>query len=185
MTMRFCSIRIVATASLISLVACGGGDKTPAADPAATTPANTPTAGAAESATATTTTASAAMAAGEQAFARCVVCHQATGQGLPGAFPPLVGSEWATGKVDIPIAIVLHGLQGPITVAGGQYNSLMMAYGTGAEMSDEEVANVLTYVRASWGNTASAVTAEDVARVRAATASRTTPWTAAELEALK
>ncbi len=125
------------------------------------------------------------MAAGEQVFARCIACHQATGQGLPGAFPPLSGSEWVTGPVDKPIAIVLHGMQGPITVAGATYNSLMMAYGTGAPMTDEEVANVLTYVRASFGNNASAVSVEDVARVRAATASRTTPWTVAELEAMK
>jgi len=125
------------------------------------------------------------MAAGEQNFARCIACHQATGQGLPGAFPPLAGSEWVTGAVDKPIAIVLHGMQGPMTVAGNQYNSMMMAYGTGAEMTDEEVASVLTYVRGSWGNNASAVSVEDVARVRAATESRKTPWTVAELETMK
>jgi mono/diheme cytochrome c family protein len=103
---------------------------------------------------------------------------------MPGAFPPLAGSEWVTGSVDRPIAIVLHGLQGPITVAGTEWNGVMMANGVGGPMSDDDIAAVLTYVRSSWGNAASAVTAADVARVRAATASRTTAWTAAELQAL-
>jgi len=183
MNTRTWSIRFLAVGSLITLAACGG-EKTPAADStaAATQAADSAAAPAAAPAT---TTASAAMAAGEQVFARCVVCHQATGQGLPGAFPPLAGSEWVNGKVDVPIAIVMHGLQGPITVAGNPYNSMMMAYGTGAVMTDEEIANVVTYVRGSWGNSASAATVEDVARVKAATASRKTPWSAAELEAIK
>lgn len=179
------SIRLLAAGALCTVVACGGGEKAPAADTAAT-PAAAPTADTAAVAPgAAPGGASAMMAAGEQAFARCIACHQATGQGLPGAFPPLAGSEWVTGPVDKPIAIVLHGMQGPITVAGNQFNSMMMAYGTGAEMTDEEVASVLTYVRGSWGNNASAVSVEDVARVRAATASRKTPWTVAELEAMK
>jgi mono/diheme cytochrome c family protein len=186
MRTRLWSIRSFAAGTLISLAACGGGEKAPAADSASATPAAAPTADStAPAAAPATTTASAAMAAGEQVFARCVVCHQATGQGLPGAFPPLAGSEWVNGKVDVPIAIVMHGLQGPITVGGNPYNSMMMAYGTGAVMTDEEIANVLTYVRGSWGNNASAVTVEDVARVKAATASRKAPYTAAELEALK
>jgi mono/diheme cytochrome c family protein len=97
----------------------------------------------------------------------------------------LVGSDWVTGKVDVPIAIVLHGLQGPMKVAGTDYNGAMIAYGAGAPLSDQEVADVLSYVRGSWGNNAAAVSPDDVKRVRAATSSRTTPWTAAELEALK
>lgn len=188
MSTRLWSIRSFAAGTMISLAACGGGEKAPATDTAAAaaTPAAAPTTDTAAAAAApATTTASASMAAGEQVFARCVVCHQATGQGLPGAFPPLAGSEWVTGKVDVPIAVVLHGLQGPITVAGKPFNSMMMAYGTGAVMTDEEIANVVTYIRGSWGNTASAATVEDVARVKAATASRKTPWSAAELEALK
>jgi mono/diheme cytochrome c family protein len=104
---------------------------------------------------------------------------------MPGAFPPLVGSEYATAaNVAVPIRIVLHGLQGPITVKGVQYNSVMPAYGTGIVMSDEEVAAVLTYVRRSWGNSASAVTPADVAKERSAARSRTGPMTAEELRSL-
>jgi len=60
----------------------------------------------------------------------------------------------------------------------------MMAGGTAGAMDDQQIADMPSYVRSSWGNTASAVTAADVARVRAAYASRTSAWTAAELQAL-
>ncbi len=97
---------------------------------------------------------------GQQAYQRCTVCHQATGQGVSGAFPPLAGSEWATAaNAALPIRIVLKGLQGAITVKGARYNGAMPAFGTGQPMNDADVAAVLTYVRSSWGNKASAVTA--------------------------
>ena len=140
-------------------------------------------------AAASATTVAAAVAApaaqGQQAYQRCSICHQPTGQGVPGSFPPLAGSEWATAaNAALPIRLVLHGLQGAITVKGQKFNAAMPAYGTGQAMSDAEVAAVVTYVRSAWGNKASAVTAADVAKERAATASRTTPWTAADLAAL-
>ena len=80
--------------------------------------------------------------------------------------------------------MVLHGLQGEITVAGSTYNSVMLPYGGTGEMNDAEVAAVLTYVRSSFGNSAPAVTADEVAAVRAANSGRTTPWTAEELKSL-
>lgn len=76
-------------------------------------------------------------------------------------------------------------MQGPVTVKNQRFNSAMPAFGTGQPMSDAEVAAVLTYVRSAWGNKASAVTAADVAKERAATASRSTPWTAGDLAALR
>lgn len=104
---------------------------------------------------------------------------------MPGTFPPVALSEWAAAaNVALPIRVVLHGLQGPITVKGQKFNGTMPAFGTGQPMNDAEVAAVLTYVRSSWGNKASAVSAEDVAKERAATASHTAPWTAAELTTL-
>jgi mono/diheme cytochrome c family protein len=122
---------------------------------------------------------------GQQLFQRCAVCHQATGQGVPGAFPPLAGSEWATAaNAAVPIRVVLHGLQGALTVKRQHFSGAMPAYGTGQTMSDAEVAAVLTYVRSAWGNSAGAVTADDVARERAATASRATPWAASDLTPL-
>jgi mono/diheme cytochrome c family protein len=113
----------------------------------------------------------------------CAVCHQATGLGLEGAFPPLAGSEWLNGRPEIPIAIVLHGLQGPITVKGKAFNGAMMAWG--AAMTDDDIAGTLTYARSQWGNRAAAVTPAQVRAVRARFASRTTPWSAAELKAIK
>jgi mono/diheme cytochrome c family protein len=113
----------------------------------------------------------------------CAACHQANGAGLEGAFPPLAGSEWVNGPAIVPIAIVLHGLQGEISVKGKTYNGAMMAWGT--VLNDDDLAATLTYVRSQWGNRAAPVTAAQVRAVRARLASRKTPFTAAELKALK
>jgi len=83
------------------------------------------------------------------------------------------------GEEERVVRIVLHGLQGPVTVKGGTYNGAMPAWAD--VMSDAEIAAVLAYVRSSWGNSAGAIAVEKVAQERAATAGRTTPWTAAEL----
>jgi len=167
----------IAFGLIAALAACG--DDNPADSSAHAVPTDAPP----NAGPAPTTVA--VNASGEAICAsNCIACHQANGQGLSGAFPPLAGSEWVTGSADRPIAVVLHGLQGPITVAGKKYNGVMMAGGTAGAMDDQQIADVLSYVRSSWGNTASAVTAADVARVRAAYASRTSAWTAAELQAL-
>jgi mono/diheme cytochrome c family protein len=109
----------------------------------------------------------------------CIACHQANGLGVPGQYPPLVASEWVNGSEERIIRIVLHGLNGPVTVEGKEYNNVMAPLG--AALKDEQVANVISYVRASWGNTAPEVMPEAVAKVRADTAGRNTFWTAAEL----
>ena len=119
--------------------------------------------------------------------AACNTCHQPNGQGLPGAFPPLVGSEWVTGSEERLIRIVLHGLVGPIKVKGADYNSAMPAFGrvagSGYNWTDDKVAAVLTYVRQEWGNQAGPISTEKVAEVRAKEGDHK-PWTAAELEKL-
>ena len=109
----------------------------------------------------------------------CMACHQANGQGVPGAFPPLAGSEWLAGSEERIIRIVLQGLHGPITVAGKDFNSAMASLG--GVLKDEQIANALTYVRSEWGNSAPEVKPETVARIRAETAGRTAPWTPEEL----
>jgi hypothetical protein len=96
-------------------------------------------------------------------------------------FPPLAGSEIVAGSAEIPIRIVLHGLQGPLTVKGQRYNGTMPAWG---QFSDADIAATLTYVRSQWGNAAAAVTAAQVAAVRQAPAGRNRAWTGAEIEAL-
>jgi nitrite reductase (NO-forming) len=95
-------------------------------------------------------------------IATCSACHQANGQGIEGAFPPLAKSDYLNADVDRAIDIVLHGKTGEITVNGKKYNSVM----TAQALSDEEVANVLTYVYNSWGNSKKEVTPAMVQAVR-------------------
>lgn len=94
----------------------------------------------------------------------CMVCHQADGKGVPNAFPPLTRTEWVLGDKNKIIEIVLNGLTGPIEVNGETYNSAMTAHDF---LSDQQVADVITYVRGNFGNDADPVTASDVAAVRA------------------
>jgi mono/diheme cytochrome c family protein len=116
---------------------------------------------------------------GAAVYARtCVACHQPTGKGLPPVFPPLAEAPIVNGDATLPIKFILHGLMGPVTVAGTTYNSMMPAV---AGVNDQEISDVLTYVRASFGNNSSPVTVEQVKAVRDANASRNTPWTTAEL----
>jgi uncharacterized protein len=109
---------------------------------------------------------------------RCVACHGLDAQGVPGAFPPLAGSEWVLGDPTVPVKIVVHGLQGPITVSGTHYDSIMPPM---PDLSPQEVADVVTYIRQSFGNDASAVTPTDVQSVRRAHMRRGL-WTAEELK---
>ncbi len=112
----------------------------------------------------------------------CLPCHQPEGKGLPGVYPPLAGSEWLRGNPAAVIRIVLHGLSGPITVAGQTYggpNSVPMPSMGG--LTDEQIADVITFVRGEYGAKAAAVSSEQVRSVRAATAQRESPWTIEEL----
>lgn len=100
---------------------------------------------------------------GKQVYGKtCVACHQAEGQGIASAFPPLANSDYLNADVDRAIGIVLHGLTGEITVNGEKYNSIM----TKQMISQDEVANVLTYVYNSWGNNGTVVTPEMVKKVK-------------------
>lgn len=109
----------------------------------------------------------------------CKLCHQDTGLGAPGQFPPLAGSEWVSGPAERVIRIPIHGLSGPIKVKEQDWNLSMPAIG--AALSDEELANLLTYVRQAWGNKAPPVTPAQVKAVKDKTADRSQPWTAQEL----
>ena len=113
----------------------------------------------------------------------CGLCHNNDGSGKPGQAPPLAGSEWALGNPNHMIRIPLAGLAGPVEVKGQQWNLAMPAMG--AALPDDDLAAVLTYIRQSWGNKASAITPEQVKAVRAAVGSRTQPWTADELKAIQ
>jgi len=106
--------------------------------------------------------------------AQCLACHQASGAGLPGVFPPLAGSEWMSGKPSVAIQILLHGIDGALTVKGNTYNGHMPPFGD--KLDDAEIAAVLSHVRSSFGNTGEPVDAEQVKAERAATQGRDKPW---------
>jgi mono/diheme cytochrome c family protein len=116
---------------------------------------------------------------GRAVYTTCAICHQANGQGISGSFSPMAGSEIVLGAPEIPVAIILHGIRGPITVRGQEYRGMMLALG--GSFDDVQIAAVATYIRSQWGNSAPAVTPELVAKVRAATASRSAMWSWDEL----
>lgn len=118
------------------------------------------------------------VALGQRLFLTCAACHGADGAGRPG-YPPLAGSDWVTGDPSRAKRILLHGLEGPLTVNGQHYNNVMPAFGT--KYTDEQIAALLTYIRQAWGNAAPAVPTESVTATRLATPNRATAWTATEL----
>lgn len=104
------------------------------------------------------------MKMGKNVFTQnCAACHQPDGKGIPGAFPPLANSDWLNKDVKRAVGVVKNGLTGAITVNGGQFNSVMPAL----SLSDEDIANVLTFVYHSWGNSKKVVTKKDVQAVKA------------------
>ena len=116
--------------------------------------------------------------------ARCAACHQATGLGLPGVFPPLAGSEWVAGDEKVVVLAVIHGISGSLTVKGAKYNGAMPPFGP--QLTDDEIAGVLSWVRSNFGNTAAAIGGEKVTALRKESEARTTPYNGdAELSAIK
>ena len=105
--------------------------------------------------------------------ANCAACHQATGKGLPGVFPPLDGSDWVHGEPRVLANILLHGITGEIEVEGQKFNGQMPAF---AQLSDAELAGVASYIRSSWSNTSEPTDASVFATERKAGAARTTPF---------
>src|SRR5579871_6494210 len=162
---------IVALAAVVP-AACSGGKTsssstttttttTTNSSPAASPMAASPGAASTMSSGAMTAAAGGASSGGAKIFAtNCSSCHQANGKGQPGVFPPLAGNAVVTGTPTTVIHIVKDGLSGKIQVAGSTYNGQMPPWkGT---LSDSDIASVVTYIRSSWGNHASAVTASQV-----------------------
>ncbi len=122
---------------------------------------------------------------GKAIYARdgfCNTCHQPDGKGLPASgFPPLTGNNWVLGSQERMIKIVLKGLYGPMEVQGKKYSGQVPMTPFGGMLKDEEVAAVVTYVRNSFGNKASAVSPAKVKQVRAATKSKTGFYSPQEL----
>ncbi len=92
----------------------------------------------------------------------CFACHQANGEGIPNAFPPLAKSDWLNSDINRSIKAVIHGLSGEITVNGKKYVNVMPSQ----NLTDDEVANVMTFIYNSWGNKKTDVTPEMVRKLR-------------------
>ena len=122
------------------------------------------------------------MEEGRSVYTRlCQSCHQQDGGGVAGAFPPLSGSEWVKGDPVRPVNIVLHGMEGEIVRDGVTYNAPMPGFAR--QLSDEEAAWVVSYIRNAFGNEAPEITAEEVETIREATRDRSDAWTEEELDA--
>jgi len=120
---------------------------------------------------------------GKKVFAQnCVACHQATGLGVPGAFPPLAGSEFVLGSPRRLSMILLKGLQGPVEVKGNKFNGAMPSWEKA--LTDKKIAAVLSYVRQEWGNKAPEVQPEQIEAARKEYASRSEPWAATDILAV-
>jgi mono/diheme cytochrome c family protein/glucose/arabinose dehydrogenase len=118
----------------------------------------------------------------------CQTCHAVDGNGISSLAPPLNKSEWVTGKKDKLISIVLYGLTGPVKVNGHLYEAPevsadMPGIAHSDEISDDDVAQVLSFIRGSWQNNAAKVSVEEVTKVRSRFKGRDKPFTITELEA--
>jgi mono/diheme cytochrome c family protein len=114
----------------------------------------------------------------------CMACHQPTGLGIPGAFPPFDGSEYVVGDARRLVALVIKGYMGPITVKGVNFNNILIAVDTQFPILKEnaKLADVLNYIRTAWSNKAdSAITPDFIQKVRDEFKDRTTPWNAEDL----
>src|SRR5688500_13021389 len=104
-------------------------------------------------------------AMGKSVYSNCQPCHGAAGLGVPGQFPPLVNAEWVVGGEKRFVAILLKGMQGPITVNGAPFNGVMPAWEK--TLTDKKIAAVASYVRSSWGNAAGEISEAKVTAARA------------------
>lgn len=103
------------------------------------------------------------MQAGKQVFMQiCFACHQVNGQGMAGVYPPLAKSDFLLANPDRAVGVLLHGRQGPITVNGRKYNNVMPQL----NLSDRQIADVLTYILNSWGNSGGGVQVAAVTQAR-------------------
>lgn len=104
----------------------------------------------------------------------CGACHGADGRGASAEFPPLQGSEWIQGDPERMIQVILHGLEGPVTVKGKTYNLAMPPQG--AALDDDQIVAIVNYVRGQWGEDEGTVTLDEVAKARKHTEGRGEMW---------
>ncbi len=110
----------------------------------------------------------------------CASCHDASGSGSPGKYPPMVGSEWVLGNKSRLTAILLKGIEGPLIVKGTSYSGNVMP-AQEASLSPEKFADLMTYIRGTWGNTAGPVSVDEVNAAKTKFTSQTSAWNEAGL----
>ncbi|HEX9509378.1 MAG TPA: c-type cytochrome [Puia sp.] len=120
----------------------------------------------------------------------CQTCHGAGGNGITALAPPLNGSNWVQGDKNKLIPIVLYGLTGPVKIAGKIYkspeiNGDMPGIGANASLSDEDIAQVLNFIRNAWNNKAEKINAADIGNTRKKFKDRQKSFTTEELDQLK
>ena len=153
----------IGLASVALLLALGGCSKGASTTTTTTTTESTAAAPVA-SATAAADQNGASANDGAKVFqANCSSCHQASGKGVEGTFPPLANNPVVSGDFKKLIHIVKYGLNGKIQAVGHSYDGMMPAWGQ--QLSTADIASVLTYIRSSWGNNGGAVTAAEVSSV--------------------
>lgn len=167
---RFTKIGILSLAALVALSACSKGSQSSSSSTTTTdqgasaAPAGSPAAAASPAAAGNVAAGGASASDGAKVYqTNCSSCHQANGQGVPGTFPPLAGNAAVTANATTVIHIVKYGLNGKVVVNGTTYNGMMPAWGQ--QLSNGDIAAVVTYIRSSWGNKGSAVTESQVAAV--------------------
>ena len=104
------------------------------------------------------------MKRGEEVYnSYCIACHMRDGTGNPGMYPPLDQTDWVNGDKERLIGIILNGMSGPVEVKGETYNQVMVPHNF---LTDMQIADVLTYIRNSFGNNSGRITSEEVRKVR-------------------
>lgn len=124
------------------------------------------------------------LVAGRQLFLNmCSGCHGSNGEGMKNLAPPLAGSEWVEGDKKRLILLVLHGLEGPLTVKGHLYDKpeILPVMPSFTILDDKELSDILTYIRNAWGNAVPSVSPGDVGQTRHTSQGRVMPWTEKDL----
>ena len=123
-----------------------------------------------------------AYADGQKTYGQfCAACHQPNGKGMANIAPSLVKSDWVTEDSSVLIGVAVHGLSGPIHINGKLAENIPPVMPGHGFLKDQQLADVLTYVRNAWGNKADAVSTDDIKTYRENNADRAAPWTEAEL----
>lgn len=156
-------MKTAVVAGLVVLYSCGGAAE-PTVENEETVPVENIEAVNEEAEVATDETATLDLTKGEEIYvATCQACHQANGEGLAGAFPPLAKSDYLMADINRSINEVINGKTGEVTVNGVVYNSTMAP---NSSLTDQQIADVMNYILNSWGNEGGTVTLEDVAAAK-------------------